>query len=89
MSAFDISRPWQDDKTTPLHLAAAQGNLDMITLMFELQTANFSSALGAVDAMKMTPLHRAALFNHVQVVEFLIRNVSEDIVCIQCLFSWL
>ncbi|PVD23407.1 hypothetical protein C0Q70_16676 [Pomacea canaliculata] len=67
----------QDDKTTPLHLAAAQGNLDMITLMFELQTANFSSALGAVDAMKMTPLHRAALFNHVQVVEFLIRNGAE------------
>nr|KAG5700757.1 hypothetical protein BaRGS_034960 [Batillaria attramentaria] len=67
----------QDDKSTPLHLAAAQGNLEMISLMHELQPDNFSSALFTLDAMNRTPLHRAAVFNHVQVVDFLLQQGAD------------
>ncbi|XP_046358020.2 transient receptor potential cation channel subfamily A member 1-like isoform X2 [Haliotis rufescens] len=62
----------QDDKSTPLHFACAQGNLDMIRTMHDMQTDNFLSAIFITDVQNMTPLHRAAIFNHVPVVEFLI-----------------
>ncbi|XP_070195077.1 transient receptor potential cation channel subfamily A member 1-like isoform X2 [Littorina saxatilis] len=64
----------QDDKSTPVHFAAAQGNLDMIKLMHSLQEENFMTSLYICDAMNMTPLHRAALFNHKAVVEFLLEK---------------
>jgi hypothetical protein len=68
---------FQDDKSTPVHFAAAQGNLDMIKLMHELQQDNFTAALYTADAMGMTPLHRAALFNHVPVVTFFLEQVGQ------------
>ena len=72
--AYRLLRP-QDDKSTPVHFAAAQGNLDMIKLMHTLQEDNFNAALYITDAMTMTPLHRAALFNHEAVVIFLLEKV--------------
>ena len=65
----------QDDRSTPLHFASAQGNLDMLQLMYSLQHDNFVAALFLPDAMSMTPLHRAALFNHKAVVVFLLDKV--------------
>ncbi|KAL8612705.1 hypothetical protein ACOMHN_025356 [Nucella lapillus] len=62
----------QDDNSTPVHFAAAQGNLAMIQLMFSQQADNFVTALKATDTMDMTPLHRAAIFNHKAVVIFLL-----------------
>jgi ankyrin repeat protein len=65
----------QEDKSTPLHFACAQGGLEMIEIMYELQETNFISAMGKTDILNMTPLHRAALFNHVHVVEYLLDKV--------------
>jgi len=48
----------------------------MVTLMKEAQPERFDLALNTEDILKMTPLHRAAIFDHVNVVEFLINNVS-------------
>ena len=47
----------------------------MIEIMYELQETNFISAMGKTDILKMTPLHRAALFDHVHVVEYLLDKV--------------
>ncbi|XP_076441440.1 transient receptor potential cation channel subfamily A member 1-like [Babylonia areolata] len=62
----------QDDQSTPVHFAAAQGSLTMMQLMYTLQTENFVSALYMKDANSMTPLHRAALFNHKDVLLYLL-----------------
>ena len=65
----------QEDKSTPVHFACAQGSVDMVKLMFEMQPERFDTAMKSVDILKMTPLHRAALFDHVVVVEFLVKLV--------------
>ncbi|CAC5415131.1 TRPA1 [Mytilus coruscus] len=62
----------EEDKSTPLHFACAQGGLEMIKIMYEIQESKFLSAMNTTDILKMTPLHRAALFNHVGVVEYLL-----------------
>ena len=66
----------QEDKSTPLHFACAQGSLDMVKLMHEMQPERFETAMQTEDILQRTPLHRAALFDHVAVVEYLIRMVS-------------
>ncbi|XP_021365013.1 transient receptor potential cation channel subfamily A member 1-like isoform X2 [Mizuhopecten yessoensis] len=67
----------QEDKSTPLHFACAQGSVELIKIMQELQPTRFSRALTSNDVLKMTPLHRAALFNHVNVVEYLLKQGAE------------
>ncbi|XP_052826291.1 transient receptor potential cation channel subfamily A member 1 [Octopus bimaculoides] len=67
----------QDDLYNPLHLASAQGNLDMVTLMSELQEESFMKALRQKDILEMTPLHRATLFNHGHIIEFLISKGAD------------
>ncbi|XP_022317392.2 transient receptor potential cation channel subfamily A member 1-like isoform X2 [Crassostrea virginica] len=62
----------QEDKSTALHFACAQGGLNIIQMMRQLQPEKFITASKKGDILKMTPLHRAALFNHVNVVKFLI-----------------
>lgn len=66
----------QEDKSTALHFACAQGGLSIIQMMRQLQPEKFMTASKKTDILKMTPLHRAALFNHVNVVKFLIDEVS-------------
>lgn len=46
-------------------------------MMRQLQPEKFMTASKKTDILKMTPLHRAALFNHVNVVKFLIDEVSD------------
>nr|QHX41565.1 transient receptor potential cation channel subfamily A member 1-like [Octopus vulgaris] len=67
----------QDDLYNPLHLASAQGNLDMVSLMSELQEESFMKALRQKDILEMTPLHRATLFNHGHIIEFLISKGAD------------
>ena len=71
-----VSLNHSEDSSTPLHFASAQGSVDMVTLMKEAQPERFDLALNTEDILKMTPLHKAAIFDHVNVVDFLINNVS-------------
>ena len=48
----------------------------MVKLMHEMQPERFDSAIQTEDILQMTPLHRAALFDHVAVVEYLIQMVK-------------
>ncbi|KAK3089349.1 hypothetical protein FSP39_002938 [Pinctada imbricata] len=62
----------QEDKSTPLHFACAQGSLDMVKIMKEIQPEKFILAACTTDILRMTPLHRAAMFNHTEVIKFLL-----------------
>ena len=48
----------------------------MVQSMYEMQPERFGTALTTQDILNMTPLHRAALFDHVTVVEFLVKLVN-------------
>ena len=61
---------------TPVHIASAQGNLDMLRLMKEKQPCLFNELIHAENAIEMTPLHKAAMFDHVDVAGFLLENGS-------------
>ncbi|XP_022097081.1 transient receptor potential cation channel subfamily A member 1-like [Acanthaster planci] len=65
----------QEDDSTPLHLAASQGSLPIIKLL--LSPPGSEATLSMCDVEKMTPLHRAAMFDHVDVVEFLIAQGAD------------
>ena len=47
----------------------------MVKMMQEMQPDRFKVALHSVDILKMTPLHRAVLFDHVEVVKYLVEQV--------------
>ena len=76
----------QEDKSTPLHFACTQGSLDMVELMHDKQPDRFNKAMRSEDILKMTPLHRAALFDHVAVVEYLIQRVPMFLITISTYF---
>ncbi|XP_066908151.1 transient receptor potential cation channel subfamily A member 1 isoform X3 [Halyomorpha halys] len=62
----------QHDLSTPVHLACAQGALDIVKLMFGLQPAEKPTCLNSCDVQKMTPLHCAAMFDRAEIVQYLI-----------------
>lgn len=51
----------------PLHLAAVNGDLRIVRLLVE-----HNARIDALNKEQATPLHKAAQYNHVQVVEFLV-----------------
>ncbi|XP_021938939.1 transient receptor potential cation channel subfamily A member 1 isoform X3 [Zootermopsis nevadensis] len=62
----------QHDLSTPVHLACAQGAIDIVKLMFSMQPAEKKQCLASCDVQKMTPLHCAAMFDHPEIVEYLV-----------------
>lgn len=68
----------QEDQSTPLHFACAIGSVDMVKLMHDKQPDRFETAMQTEDILQMTPLHRAALFDHATVVEYLIQLVCNQ-----------
>ena len=62
------------DGSTPVHLACVQGSFEIVKLMFEIQSELFSEVINFPDKMHMTPLHRAAMFNHVEIAGYLIEK---------------
>ena len=85
----------QEDLSTPVHLAASQGSLEILKLMFNCQAELKSKVIGMTDVQGMTPLHkwdcslhslhhssvvgRAAMGDHVDVIEFLLESVSYSV----------
>ncbi|XP_026481141.1 transient receptor potential cation channel subfamily A member 1-like [Ctenocephalides felis] len=71
-----ISRQ-QHDLSTPVHLACAQGAIDIVKLMFAMQPQEKFSSLRSCDVQKMTPLHCASMFDHPEIVHYLIKEGSD------------
>lgn len=55
-----------------------QGAIDIVKLMFAIQPAEKKICLTCTDAQKMTPLHCASMFDHPEIVEYLV-NEGADI----------
>ena len=86
----------QDDLSTPVHLAASQGSIELLQLMFTCQPHLKTKVIQMTDIQGMTPLHkyyphsfsfiltllrlhRAAMGDHVDVIEFLLHMVSDSL----------
>jgi len=69
----------QHDLSTPVHLACAQGAIEIVRLMFCMQPSEKAQCLSSCDIQKMTPLHCAAMFDHPEIVEFLIEEVKKHL----------
>ncbi|XP_028033887.1 transient receptor potential cation channel subfamily A member 1 [Bombyx mandarina] len=67
----------QHDLSTPVHLACAQGALDIVKLMFTMQPKEKHACLTSCDVQKMTPIHCAAMFDHPEIVNYLINEGSD------------
>ncbi|KAF6200611.1 hypothetical protein GE061_005054 [Apolygus lucorum] len=67
----------QYDLSTPVHLACAQGALDIVKLMFSLQPEEKHTCLMSCDVQKMTPLHCAAMFDRHEIVQYLIKEGAD------------
>ncbi len=70
----------QEDSATAFHLACSQGTLDIVQLMFlnheaREHTESMTAILKQQDVLGMIPLHRAAMFDHSDVVQYLIEVV--------------
>jgi transient receptor potential cation channel subfamily A protein 1 len=62
----------ESDRSTAVHIACAQGSLNILKLMLKLQPHHKDKVTIMRDVQFMTPLHRAVMFDHVEVVEYLI-----------------
>ncbi|XP_072017055.1 transient receptor potential cation channel subfamily A member 1-like [Amphiura filiformis] len=65
----------QDDKSTPLHFASSQGALNTVKLLINADKK--LRTLKMRDVQNMTPLHKAAMFDHMHVVEYLLDMGAE------------
>ncbi|XP_016301543.1 transient receptor potential cation channel subfamily A member 1-like [Sinocyclocheilus anshuiensis] len=72
----------QCDKSTALHSACTQGALEAVKIMLSSYN-KVEDIINIRDGANQTPLHRATLFDHVELVEYLISKEAE-IDCIDC-----
>ncbi|OXA64028.1 Transient receptor potential cation channel subfamily A member 1 [Folsomia candida] len=64
----------QHDLSTPVHLACSQGSMEIIKLMFQLQPEEKETCLKSCDVQRRAPLHYASMFDHYNLVEYLIEQ---------------
>lgn len=72
----------QEDSSTPLHLACAQGSLSIVKLLYETHVERTDEdearlVLETKDVLDMSLLHRAAMFDHPDVVQYLLDKVMK------------
>ncbi|XP_050954763.1 transient receptor potential cation channel subfamily A member 1b isoform X1 [Labeo rohita] len=72
----------QCDKSTALHFACTQGALEAVKIMLSSYN-KVEDIVNIRDGANQTPLHRATLFDHVELAEYLISKGAE-IDCIDC-----
>ena len=60
------------NKTTPLHLAAQSGHLDVIEYM-----SSFVKDINQADSYGWTPIHLAAEYGHIDVVKWYTKNLDD------------
>nr|XP_039270103.1 transient receptor potential cation channel subfamily A member 1-like [Styela clava] len=64
----------QADLSTPMHLVCAQGAFDIVEIMFELARDQALVTLSMKDNQKHTPLHKAAMYGHGRIAQYLVRE---------------
>lgn len=74
ISTFPENQFLNQDHITPAHIAAQRGDLEMLKIM-----KNSKTLLNGVTLLNWTPLHFAVLYNHMDAVQFIIKN-SQDII---------
>jgi len=67
-----IEEVTEADLSTPVHIACSQGSLEILKLMAEKQPDTFLEVINSHDAAQMTPLHKAAMFDHVDIANYLL-----------------
>ncbi|XP_061878030.1 transient receptor potential cation channel subfamily A member 1b [Entelurus aequoreus] len=72
----------QHDKSTPLHLACTQGAIEVVKLMLCSHT-RVEEIINLKDGGCQTPLHRATIFDHVELADYLI-SLGADVDCLDC-----
>uniref|UniRef100_A0A8C6LVK3 Transient receptor potential cation channel, subfamily A, member 1b n=1 Tax=Nothobranchius furzeri TaxID=105023 RepID=A0A8C6LVK3_NOTFU len=71
-----------NDRCTPLHLACTQGAIEVVKLM--LSTVDqVEDVINLTDGACQTPLHRATVFDHAELAEFLI-SLGADLNSTDC-----
>ena len=55
-------------------MASSQGSLEILKYMFEKQENLFLEVLYTTDFNDQTPLHKAAMFGHIEVADFLLKK---------------
>lgn len=72
----------QNDKSTPLHLACTQGAIEVVKLMLS-SVDQVEDIINLTDGAFQTPLHRATIFDHTELAEYLI-SLGADLNGIDC-----
>ncbi|XP_034416620.1 transient receptor potential cation channel subfamily A member 1b [Cyclopterus lumpus] len=72
----------QNDKSTPLHLACTQGATQVVKLMLS-SFDQVENVINLPDGACQTPLHRATIFDHTELAEYLI-SLGADLNRIDC-----
>ncbi|XP_041817411.1 transient receptor potential cation channel subfamily A member 1b [Chelmon rostratus] len=72
----------QNDRSTPLHLACTQGATEVVKLMLS-SFHQVEDIINLTDGANQTPLHRATIFDHTELAEYLI-SLGADLNGIDC-----
>ncbi|KAM3592863.1 uncharacterized protein V6R79_000664 [Siganus canaliculatus] len=72
----------QNDKSTPLHLACTQGAIEVVKLMLS-SFDQVEDIINLTDGAYQTPLHRATIFDHTELADYLI-SLGADLNCTDC-----
>ncbi|KAE8279919.1 Transient receptor potential cation channel subfamily A member 1 [Larimichthys crocea] len=72
----------QNDRSTPLHLACIQGATEVVKLMLS-SFDQVEDIINLTDGACQTPLHRATIFDHTELAEYLI-SLGADPNSIDC-----
>ncbi|KAM9436489.1 transient receptor potential cation channel subfamily A member 1-like [Clarias gariepinus] len=73
----------QCDKSTALHFACTQGAMEAVQAMLLPYERSIDEIINIRDAANQTPLHRATLFDHVELAKYLVSK-GADIDCVDC-----
>ncbi|XP_051542893.1 transient receptor potential cation channel subfamily A member 1-like [Myxocyprinus asiaticus] len=72
----------QCDRSTALHFACTQGAIEAVKIMLSSYNS-VEDIINIRDGAYQTPLHRATLFDHVELAEYLVSKGAE-VDCIDC-----
>ncbi|KAJ0059586.1 hypothetical protein NL108_001965 [Boleophthalmus pectinirostris] len=72
----------QHDRSTPLHLACTQGAIEVVKLMLS-SVDQVADIINLTDGACQTPLHRATIFDHTELAEYLI-SLGADLNSVDC-----